>query len=151
MWDRFTESLLPQSGEALPQEPASVECRPAHSTRCGGAPSSSIAELKHAVDEARSALLGLQKPDGHWCFELEADCTIPAEYILMMHFMDEIDGALERKISVYLRERQSAVHDGWSLYPGAAFDMSCSVKAYYALKLAGDDVDAAHMVRARAA
>ncbi|MBA2352995.1 MAG: squalene--hopene cyclase [Burkholderiales bacterium] len=155
MWDRFTESLLPPSGNALADEPLSyVPAAPARrSARSTDYATSTpfIAELKHGIRDARRALLGLQKPDGHWCFELEADCTIPAEYILMMHFMDEIDAALERKIAVYLRARQSAAHDGWSLYPGAAFDMSCSVKAYYALKLAGDDVDSAPMIRARAA
>ncbi len=48
-------------------------------------------DLDAQFDKARSALLALQNPDGHWCFPLEADCTIPAEYILMMHFMDEVD------------------------------------------------------------
>ena len=44
------------------------------------------------------------KRDGHWVYQLEADCTIPAEYILMNHFADEIDDKLELKIAVYLRE-----------------------------------------------
>lgn len=83
-------------------------------------------------------------------FSLEADCTIPAEYILMMHFMDEIDTALERRIANFLRNRQvTDGHGGWPLYYGGDFDMSCSVKVYYALKLAGDSPEAAHMVRAR--
>ncbi len=46
-----------------------------------------------------------QHADGYWLFELEADCTIPAEYIMMMHFLDEIDAALEAKIANYLRAR----------------------------------------------
>ncbi|NIO43334.1 MAG: squalene--hopene cyclase, partial [Burkholderiales bacterium] len=91
-----------------------------------------------------------QHADGFWCYEFEADCTIPAEYILMMHFMDEIDEALEAKIAVYLREHQQP-QGGWGLYPGSDFDISCSVKAYYALKLAGDDPQAPHMARARQA
>ena len=53
-----------------------------------------ISELEQKFTQARSALLSLQNKDGHWCFPLEADCTIPAEYILMMHFMDEVDVAL---------------------------------------------------------
>jgi squalene-hopene/tetraprenyl-beta-curcumene cyclase len=40
---------------------------------------------------------------------------------------------------------------GWPLYQAGEFNMSCTVKAYYALKLAGDDVNAPHMARARAA
>jgi squalene-hopene/tetraprenyl-beta-curcumene cyclase len=103
-----------------------------------------------AVAQARDALLHAQRPDGHWCYELEADCTIPSEYVLMMHYMDEVDAALQAKIAVYLRQRQAA-HGGWALYHGGDFDVSCSVKAYYALKLAGDPIDAPHMTRARAA
>jgi squalene-hopene/tetraprenyl-beta-curcumene cyclase len=41
--------------------------------------------------------LALQHPEGYWCFELEADCTIPAEYILMMHYMDEVDEDLQTR------------------------------------------------------
>ncbi|MHB1586862.1 MAG: squalene--hopene cyclase [Acidiferrobacteraceae bacterium] len=106
--------------------------------------------LNDAVSRAVTALRALQSPDGYWCFELEADCTIPAEYILMMHYMDEINPVLQEKLAVYLREHQGA-GDGWALYPGGSFDISCSVKAYYALKLAGDDPEAPHMARARAA
>ena len=107
-------------------------------------------DLDRAVLRARAALLDLQHADGHWSFELEADCTIPAEYILMMHFLAALDAPLQAKLAVYLRERQ-AEHGGWPLYHGGAFDISCSVKAYYALKLAGDSVEAPHMQRARRA
>jgi squalene-hopene/tetraprenyl-beta-curcumene cyclase len=106
--------------------------------------------IDRAIDAAREALIGVQAEAGYWLFELEADCTIPAEYIMMMHFLDEIDEQLSAKIAVYLRTHQ-AEHGGWPLYYGGAFDISCSVKAYYALKLAGDDPDAPHMVRARCA
>jgi squalene-hopene/tetraprenyl-beta-curcumene cyclase len=101
-----------------------------------------------AVERARDALLALQDAEGFWSFELEADCTIPAEYILMMHYMDEVDEVLQSRIAVYLRERRTA-DGGWPLYHGGAFDMSCSVKTYYALKLAGDSPAAPHMVQAR--
>lgn len=106
--------------------------------------------LTEAVDAAACALRRRQDADGSWSFELEADVTIPSEYILMMHFLDEIDANLERRLAVYIRRHQ-AEHDGWPLYPGGGFNMSCSVKAYYALKLAGDDIGASHMQRARAA
>lgn len=89
-----------------------------------------------------------QHPDGYWCFELEADCTIPAEYILMMHFMDEIDGYIEAKIAAYLRAHQCE-DGGWNLFYGGDSEISCSVKVYYALKLSGDTPDAFHMVKAR--
>lgn len=99
---------------------------------------------------AREALARRQSADGRWQFELEADCTIPAEYIMMMHFLGEIDTALEAKLAAYLRARQ-AEHGGWPLYHGGDLDVSCSVKAYFALKLSGDSAELAHMARARAA
>ena len=107
-------------------------------------------ELERSIARANEPLLALQHPDGHYRFDLEADCTIPAEYILMMHYMDEIDDELAAKIAVYLREHQGS-DGGWNLYCGGDFDLSCSVKVYYALKLAGDNPDAPHMVKARKA
>jgi len=108
------------------------------------------AVLDRTIDEATRALIALQRDDGHWCFELEADCTIPAEYVMLGHFLDEIDTALEAKIARYIRARQGE-HGGWPLFHGGDMDMSCSVKAYYALKLVGDDPEAPHMRRAREA
>lgn len=109
------------------------------------------ASLPQALGKATDALMQAQNEDGHWRWELEADCTIPAEYILMMHFTDEVEDALQAKLATYIRRRQCPEHGGWPLYTGGHFDLSCSVKAYYALKLAGDDPDAPHMARAREA
>ena len=106
--------------------------------------------LDQAIDHARDALLARQRPDGHWCFEFETDCTISAEYILMMHFLDEIDDVLQEKLARYIRLKQRQdTHGGWPLYQDGAIDLSCTVKAYYALKAAGDDAEAPHMRRAR--
>ena len=106
--------------------------------------------LADTVRRARDALAHRQHPDGHWLFELEADATIPAEYVLLEHFLARIDAALEAKIGVYLRSIQGA-HGGWPLFHDGAFNLSASVKAYYALKAIGDDPDAPHMARARGA
>ena len=106
--------------------------------------------LDGAIAVAREELVRRQSAAGYWLFELEADCTIPAEYLLLMHFLAEIDQPLEAKMAAYLRARQ-AEHGGWPLYHGGDFDMSCSVKVYFALKLAGDSPEAPHMRRARAA
>jgi len=109
-----------------------------------------LAEVERVVAETATDLAALQKADGEWCFELEADATIPAEYIFLEHFLGEIDDAVERKLAAYLRRIQGA-HGGWPLFHGGEFNISASVKAYYALKLAGDDIGAPHMVRARQA
>jgi squalene-hopene/tetraprenyl-beta-curcumene cyclase len=106
-------------------------------------------QLEKSISAATEALLARQRPDGHWVFELEADATIPAEYVLLRHYLAEpVDAALEAKIATYLRRRQAG-HGGWPLFHDGAFDMSASVKAYFALKMIGDDVDAPHMRRAR--
>jgi squalene-hopene/tetraprenyl-beta-curcumene cyclase len=84
-------------------------------------------------------------------FELEADATIPAEYVLLRHYLGEpLDAALEAKIAVYLRRIQGT-HGGWPLFQDGDLDVSATVKAYFALKLIGDSVDADHMRRAREA
>jgi squalene-hopene/tetraprenyl-beta-curcumene cyclase len=107
--------------------------------------------LEDSILSAKNALLNLGKSDGHWCFELEADTTIPAEYVLMRHFRAEpVDSELERKIAVYLRRMQGG-HGGWPLFQDGAFNISASVKAYFALKMIGDDINAPHMARARGA
>ncbi len=106
--------------------------------------------LDQAIEDASARLLSARHDDGHWCFELEADCTIPAEYVMLGHFLDEIDVAREAGIGRYLRARQGE-HGGWPLFHGGDLDISCSVKAYYALKLIGDDIEAPHMKRAREA
>ncbi|KAA5608175.1 squalene--hopene cyclase [Rhodovastum atsumiense] len=107
-------------------------------------------QLSDAVNRARAALLRRQQPDGHWVFELEADATIPAEYVLLEHFLDRIDAPLQDRIATYLRSIQGE-HGGWPLFHDGDFNLSASVKAYFALKIIGDDPDAPHMVRARAA
>ena len=108
-------------------------------------------ELDARIETATDALLALARDDGHWCFELEAGATIPAEYVLLTHFRGETpDLALEAKIAAYLRRIQGG-HGGWPLFHDGAFDMSASVKAYFALKMIGEPVDAPHMRRAREA
>ena len=107
-----------------------------------------LASLDRAVARATKWLLSRQSDDGYWVFDLEADATIPAEYILLQHYLDTIDADLEQRIARYLRANQGE-HDGWSLFRGGELDVSASVKAYFALKAVGDSVDAPHMARAR--
>jgi squalene-hopene/tetraprenyl-beta-curcumene cyclase len=107
--------------------------------------------LEKSIASASAALRDIQREDGHWVFELEADDTIPSEYILLRHHLGEpVDTVLEAKIANYIRRRQGT-HGGWALVHDGAFDMSASVKAYFALKMIGDSIDAPHMVRAREA
>ncbi|PXW15473.1 squalene--hopene cyclase [Paraburkholderia caballeronis] len=115
------------------------------------APTAPADPLEASVARATDALLAAQKPDGHWVYELEADATIPAEYVLLVHYLGETANLeLERKIARYLRRIQLP-DGGWPLFTDGAMDVSASVKAYFALKMIGDADDAAHMVRARSA
>ena len=107
--------------------------------------------LEKSISSATEALLGYRQSDGHFVFELEADSTIPSEYILLRHYLAEpVDSALEAKIANYLRRTQGN-HGGWPLVHDGPFDMSASVKSYFALKMIGDSVDAPHMAWAREA
>ncbi|NHV26965.1 squalene--hopene cyclase [Burkholderia sp. D-99] len=104
-----------------------------------------------AVARATDALLAAQQADGHWVYELEADSTIPAEYVLLVHYLGETPNLeLEQKIGKYLRRIQQA-DGGWPLFTDGAPNVSASVKAYFALKVIGDDENAEHMQRARRA
>ncbi len=112
---------------------------------------SDLAAIEADIGRATQALISEQRGDGHWVFELEADATIPAEYVLLRQYLGEPDDLeLERKIAVYLRRIQGA-HGGWPLFFAGAFNISASVKAYFCLKMIGDDSQAPHMVRAREA
>lgn len=113
-------------------------------------PADELSRIEGTVREASGWLSGRRAPDGYWAFELEADATIPSEYILLNHFLGTIDDPIERKLAEYLRRIQGA-HGGWPLFHDGDFDISASVKAYYALKLVGDDPSAPHMARAREA
>jgi squalene-hopene/tetraprenyl-beta-curcumene cyclase len=107
-------------------------------------------DLEAVIDEAARDLRERRSEDGHWVFPLEADATISSEFILLMHFLDEVDAGLEADLADYVRSLQ-AEHGGWPLFHGGGLNVSASVKAYYALRLAGDPADAPHLERARAA
>ena len=117
-----------------------------------------LAPVRECLDRAINALLSLQKPDGHWCGELQGDSILESEYLLMKFILgqerspmrDGRDGwATLQKIAAYLRSLQRD-DGGWGQYPGSAIDLSATVKAYFALKLMGDGIDEPHMARARA-
>ncbi len=100
------------------------------------------------MERAKSLLLSMQKPGGYWVGELQGDSILESEYILLQFILErEADPDLPL-IANYLRSLQQP--DGsWTQYPGGAPDLSATVKAYFALKLLGDNVDAPHMARAR--
>jgi squalene-hopene/tetraprenyl-beta-curcumene cyclase len=100
--------------------------------------------LRRATDH----LLSLQHADGYWQGELETNVTIDAEDIFLRHFLRLPDVAeTTRRTAVWIRSRQRP--DGsWATYFGGPADLSTTVEAYVALRIAGDPPEAAHMRRA---
>ncbi len=101
-----------------------------------------------AIRAARRYLQSLQNDDGHWCAELEGDTILESEYLLTLHFLGRTGEDRARKAAEYLRRAQLA-EGGWPNYPGGPAEVSTSVKAYFVLKLMGDDASSPHMARAR--
>ncbi|MCA9286510.1 MAG: squalene--hopene cyclase [Phycisphaerales bacterium] len=112
--------------------------------------------LERTLEHAIEALRTLQRPDGHWCAELEGDSILQSEYLLMKFILGQEDQPLAdgssseklRWIANYLRDQQRP-DGGWGQYPGSGVDLSATVKGYFCLKLVGDDPEAPHMRRAR--
>jgi squalene-hopene/tetraprenyl-beta-curcumene cyclase len=105
--------------------------------------------LHSALDRARRCLLARQQTDGHWVGELQGDTILESEYILLMAFLGREREPQVVKAARYLLTQQMA-EGGWNNYPDGPAELSVSVKAYFALKLAGHDPEAAYMRRARA-
>ena len=104
--------------------------------------------VRRAADRARRRLLELQRPDGHWCGELQGDTILESEYVLLMAFLGRENEERVRKAAEYVL-RQQQPDGGWTHYPGGPAELSGSVKAYFALKLTGHDPEAPYMRRAR--
>jgi len=105
--------------------------------------------LNKAINQARHYLLSNQNPsDGHWVGILEADTTLTSEYIMLMHFLGKVDHEKQRKAANLLLERQLP-DGGWNIYHGGPSEISASVKAYFALKLAGYSAEEPCMVKAK--
>jgi squalene-hopene/tetraprenyl-beta-curcumene cyclase len=125
---------------------------PTHGRRANGAnlrrTPLPFSPVRRAVDRARRRLLGLQRPDGHWCGELQGDTILESEYVLLMAFLGRENEEQVRKAAEYVLRNQQA-DGGWTHYPGGPLELSGSVKAYFALKLTGHDPDAPYMRRAR--
>ena len=112
------------------------------------APEGASEGVRNAISAAQRYLLSIQHADGHWCGELEGDTILESEYILTLHFLGRTGEKRVRKAAEYLRRKQLP-EGGWPNYEGGPPDVSVSVKAYFALKLVGDDPASPHMVRAR--
>jgi squalene-hopene/tetraprenyl-beta-curcumene cyclase len=105
--------------------------------------------LDLAIERSRDFFFREQLPQGYWWAELESNCTITAEYIMLFHFMGIVDKERERKMANYLLSKQTK-EGFWTIYYGGPGDLSTTVEAYFALKLAGYSADHPAMAKARA-
>jgi squalene-hopene/tetraprenyl-beta-curcumene cyclase len=103
--------------------------------------------LAGAINRARDCLLVKQAADGHWCGELQGDTILESEFIILMAFLGREGEEKVRKAANYLLAQQQS-GGGWGNYPGGPPDISVSVKAYLALKLACHAAGAPYLRRA---
>lgn len=106
--------------------------------------------VRTAIAQGAQALVSLQHPQGYWVGELEGDSILQSEYILLLAWLGRRSQPLAGKLAQRLLAQQER-HGGWARYPGGTIDVSASVKAYFALKLAGGDPSDHGMRRAREA
>lgn len=108
-----------------------------------------MAQIKDAISRAQQNLLRQQHPDGHWCGELLVDSTLCSDYVLFMHWLGDVDDTLQQRCVRHILKRQLP-DGGWNIYYGGPSEVNASIKAYFALKLAGHSADLPFMQEARA-
>jgi squalene-hopene/tetraprenyl-beta-curcumene cyclase len=102
--------------------------------------------LSTGIDASTSWLVDQQAPEGYWCGELRADTTLASDYILYLHVLG--DTTRVPKLAAHVRRHQLP-DGGWNIYEGGPSELNATVKAYLALRLAGDAADAPNLARAR--
>jgi squalene-hopene/tetraprenyl-beta-curcumene cyclase len=130
---------------SLREEPAStgsprgIAAAPARSTE---------PQVEQAVGRATSWLLSQQNQDGYWWAELEADTTLESDYILYLHVLGRLESKKVEKLAQYIRERQLE-DGGWNIFYGGPAELNATVKAYVALRLAGETASSPQLQRAK--
>ncbi len=117
------------------------------STSLSGIPVS-LKNVYESVLKARNFLVSHQQTDGHWVAELQGDTILESEFILLMAFLGNENDEICKKCALYI-ESKIIEEGGWSNFTGGPFDLSVSVKAYFALKLTGINTELPWMKRAR--
>jgi squalene-hopene/tetraprenyl-beta-curcumene cyclase len=105
-------------------------------------------QVEQAISRSAEWLLSAQSQEGYWWGELEADTTLESDYILYLHVLGQLDSPKVEKLANYIRRKQLS-DGGWNIFEGGPSELNATVKAYLALRLAGDAVDAPHVVRAK--
>jgi squalene-hopene/tetraprenyl-beta-curcumene cyclase len=139
---------LPDAVRTRAARPRAAIARREPALRPPGEDPSLRSRVAAALAAAQRYVLARQADDGHWCGELEGDTIVESEYLLTLRFLGQEGSARAKKLAAYVRSRQLP-QGGWAVYEGGPAEVSASVKAYFVLKLDGDDPEAPHMARAR--
>ncbi len=105
-------------------------------------------KLPESIERGAEHLLSLQVADGYWQGELEADSTLESDYIYYLFVLGKADPVRIAKLANYVRSKQLE-DGGWNIYPGGPSELNATCKAYFALKLAGDDPNSPRLTAAR--
>jgi squalene-hopene/tetraprenyl-beta-curcumene cyclase len=116
----------------------------------GAADDAALSRAWAAIHRTTSLLADTQEADGHWCAELEGDTILESETILLYAFLEREQDPRVVEAANYILSKQRA-DGGWSQFADGPVDVSISVKAYFALKVAGQDKQSPAMVGAREA
>ena len=102
---------------------------------------------RECLDAAVACLRSLQHEDGWWKGDLATNVTMDAEDLMLRHFLGVATAATDTETARWIRSQQRA--DGtWATFPGGPGDLSTTVEAWVALRMAGDDPAAAHLTKA---
>ena len=104
--------------------------------------------LDQAIERTRDFFFREQLPGGYWWAELESNVTITSEYIMLFHFLGIVDKVRERKLANYILSKQTP-EGFWTLWHNGPGDLSTTIEAYFALKLAGYPAEQPEMAKAR--
>src|SRR5213592_4112625 len=132
----------------MPESPRELIVLPSAPPEISESYSAADEEITRAITRAQENLLRQQHPDGHWCGELIVDSTLCSDYVLFMHWVGEVDDAMQQRCVRHILKRQLP-DGGWNIYYGGPSEVNASVKAYFALKLAGCVPESPFMQEAR--
>ncbi|MGC4956263.1 squalene--hopene cyclase [Actinomadura citrea] len=144
-----TTGTTPATAPPPAAEPTPAPGSPVVAEPPGPGGAGRIRTAAQALKAARDHLLLLQSPEGWWKGELQTNVTMDAEDLLLREFLGIRDDADTTETARWIRSQQAA--DGtWANFHDGPPDLSTTVEAYVALRLAGDPPDAGHMIRAAA-
>jgi len=105
-------------------------------------------QVEQAIARSTEWLLSAQNQEGYWWGELEADTTLESDYILYLHILGELDSPKVSKLANYIRRKQLP-DGGWNIFEGGPSEVNATIKAYVALRLAGEPASAPSLLRAK--